>query len=732
MNPIKVIINPPGIQAAKPGDTIEMHMMVINQGDRSALIDVFLDEAFQIITQLSTVPSTRVVLKPQQSQEVSFKLAIPIDALPGTYDYNLVVNAPQDYPQHTPIQFRRQIHIHFPEQSVTKKHDPTFTLQPTTNPTIPLTCKPGEPLQVVITVNNYSQHIDKFRVTCLDLDPDWYTLHYPHIDLKVQAELANYPLEIKPNSQGKIWLEFHPPTDTFAGNYSPTLQVHSQNFPNLVLLDSVYIQIPAVYQLKMQLDTIQGKFTANQGKYQLQITNQGNTLRELFLSAKSTEETANCQYEIQPTQIRILPHRSSTISLTVQPTHSWYRSWLGGEQKINFQIHLQDAKEFPLTESLPQGSFIWKSRPFWQVTLLLFLILIVLGSTASFIWRILSPEPLKLAYLKSDNSQVNEGEIINLSWKIQNPNQLKKIVIITKGTVPNEKEYNFSQGIPQELNQGVCQQQNHTLTCSNFKPPATKPGKYTFELKAFSQNKNSVLTQSTAVEIIAKPVPEVISFQANNSQYLPGEQINLSWQIRHPEQLSQIQIITKQDIGTLALKPNILDLTQGLPLQLQSSCQNQNQILSCNNFPIETLNPGKYSLELQPISKSISQSGIKPGETKIEVIAKEMRIVSFTLNNSSVPNQVLNNGQQVILSWQVEGDDVNVELSPYGSVEKTGSKVLTANQALPSQITLTVADKYGQSPVKKGFSLTVNGASSSSNNSIVVPSVNVPKFSTER
>ncbi|BDI16259.1 hypothetical protein ANSO36C_20610 [Nostoc cf. commune SO-36] len=49
-NPLQVIINPPGIQFGMPGDTIELYVVVINQGDQSAVIDLYFvfDEVFQI------------------------------------------------------------------------------------------------------------------------------------------------------------------------------------------------------------------------------------------------------------------------------------------------------------------------------------------------------------------------------------------------------------------------------------------------------------------------------------------------------------------------------------------------------------------------------------------------------------------------------------------------------------------------------------------------------------
>ncbi|MBD0390585.1 MAG: hypothetical protein ICV54_29830, partial [Nostoc sp. C3-bin3] len=46
--------------------------------------------------------------------------------------------------------------------------------------------------------------------------------------------------------------------------------------------------------------------------------------------------------------------------------------------------------------TLPQGSLVWKPRPWWQFILLLLAVLGLLGGIGFIIWRILIPEPLRL------------------------------------------------------------------------------------------------------------------------------------------------------------------------------------------------------------------------------------------------------------------------------------------------------------------------------------------------
>jgi len=72
------------------------------------------------------------------------------------------------------------------------------------------------------------------------------------------------------------------------------------------------------------------------------------------------------------------------------------------------------------------------------------------------------------------------------------------------------------------------------------------------------------------------------------------------------------------------------------------------------------------------------------------------------------------------LSWKVEGENINVQLSPYGDVDLSGSKELTANLATPSPIEIKVTDQFGHT-ARKGFSIKVTPPPSPS----PLPSLNV-------
>jgi hypothetical protein len=55
-----------------------------------------------------------------------------------------------------------------------------------------------------------------------------------------------------------------------------------------------------------------------------------------------------------------------------------------------------------------------------------------------------------------------------------------------------------------------------------------------------------------------------------------------------------------------------------------------------------------------------------------------LQVIKFAfLNSSEQPNQELKEGATAILSWRVEGEDIQVKLDPFGNVPAVGSKSLS-------------------------------------------------------
>lgn len=519
-------------------------------------------------------------------------------------------------------------------------------------------------------------------------------------------------------------MRFHPPGDTLAGSYSPTIRLYSENSPNLVLLDLVYIQVPTNYHLNIEFNTILGQVSRSLGKYELSLTNQGNIVRELILSLKSRDEEQLYTYKFDPTEVRLLPNKTAISNLRVKPKPWWRQPWFGAGLVVNFQLEIKDSQNFPLPNTLPQGSLVWKPRPWWQFLLLILAILGLLGGIGFIIWRILNPEPLRLETFSAKDSQITEGDEVALNWEISQYKQLQKLVITAKGSQPIEPiTYDFSGGIPETLSKGstpLCQvQEKQDLICSNIRTGVTTKGDYTFKLQAFYRNgiqilspKTQTIEKETPVKIAEKQIAEIINFQADKRQYIKGQNILLSWSIARPLLLSQTQITGIGDDGISYGEPINYKFSQGniTDPKLQKLCTQTNQQLQCKNIPLAANRAGNFAFEIKAVSNNgSSKLSSKKTESKIEILPKPFRIISFTINGIQQPNLELNEGTTANLSWIVEGENIQVKLQPYGNdVPLIGSQSLPVNLAFPTKISLQINDISGkQQPQERGFAIRV-------------------------
>ena len=713
--PLKVILNPPTRIEGFSGDSVTLHISLINQGDRGATIDVFIDPVAQDILPWCPSPRKRVALDPQQACEVSLLFEIPVTALPGSYSYTVVVDAPEHYPEETPIHYSGSLEVLVKEQIAVRSQKPTFSLYPATSPTQPLLIQPSQQQSLSVVVNNHSSRVDRFHLYCLDLDKTWFTIRYPHNELSELGLVSSTDgLELNPGGEGKIIIEFHYPVDVPAGRYSPTLQLISDNSPEQVYLDLVYLEVKPKLHLSVELETILGKVTRNPGQYRLRLTNHGNSIRELAVSASSRDETELCDYVCIPSSINLLIGETATINLTVYPKRKWQRPFFGYGSELPFQINLQDLQELPTPEKLPMGSLIWKARPWWQLLLWLLAGVSVLSGLGFLIWFAFfkpAPPPI-LTKFKPDSTSYIEGGRVRLNWAIANSDRIEQLVLFSKKdeTATSPQVYDFRQGLPTELDR-YCNsdRENQNLTCTNVDTGARLAGNYTFQLQLKAKSAQQPIEKQLDVVIQPKPQPQVISFESPQSQLEKGKPATLGWKIENVSQLGQLQVMGQFEDG----KPQPLktyDFQKQIPPELTKQCQPPvNETLICSDVDIELpVKAGNYGISLQPVSSDRKQLPLS--ETiQIQVKGTPLRITNFTLNNQSSevnPSVFLEVGQVVTLNWQVEGDDVKVKLEPLGDVPASGSRTLKATTSL-SEVILTAENEQGES-VKRAFLIQVN------------------------
>lgn len=714
ITPLKVILNPPTRLEGVPGESVTLYISLINQGDRGAAIDVFIDPVAQDLLPWCPSSRKRVALDPQQACEVSLLFEIPSDALPGSYPYTVVVDAPEHYPEDTPIYYPGHLEVLVKEQAVVRSQKPTFALSPATNPAQPLIVQPNQTQTLSVTVKNHSNRVDRFRLHCLDLEQTWFTIRYPSNELNNLGIVSSTDgLELNPGSQGKIVIEFHYPADMPAGCYSPTLQLVSDNDPEQVFLDLVYLEVKPKLHLSAELETIIGKVSHSPGQYRLTLTNHGNSIRELAVSASSRDETDLCNYVCTPSSVILLIGETATINLTVYPKHKWRRPFFGYNTELPFQIHLQDLQALPIPEKLPIGSLFVKARPWWQFWLWL---LSGVGALSGLGFLILfvffKPAPLpKIEEFKPDSASYMEGERVLLNWRIANIDRIEQLVISSskEQTAIAPQVYDFRQGLPAELSR-PCQIRDRNLTCTNVETGARLAGKYTFQLQLKVKSAEQPIEKQLDVTIQPKPLPQLVSFVTRQSQLEKGKPATLGWKIENFSQLGQLQIIGQLEEGNHELLKTY-NFQKQIPPELTKQCQPPvNETLSCSNVDIGLpAKPGNYTISLKPVSSGSQKQSPASKAIQVQVKATPLRIINFTVNNQSSEGNAsmfFKVGQDVTLNWQVQGDDVKVKLEPLGDVPASGSRTLKATTSL-SEIVLTAETEQGQS-IKRAFLIQVD------------------------
>ncbi|MBD1847231.1 hypothetical protein H6F89_28275 [Cyanobacteria bacterium FACHB-63] len=665
---IVALINPPDLLSGMPGEPLLLSVVIQNQGSQGAVVDVFLDDADDIPKRWCQSPRQRLALDAAQSDEVVFEFRIPIDAEPGTYDYSLIVDAPEHYPEDTPIQFPQRLRVQIKDQTVLKIGDPSFFFTPTTNSQKPARLKQGEPLNLQVRVENRSNLVDRFRLLCLDLEEEWYTIRYPSQSLQNFGILSEpTALELNPNTTGVIQVELHPPSSAFAGIYSPTFRLYSDNQPDLVSLDLVYLDVQPATTLNVSLETIVGKVSQNPGQYWLKVQNPGNLTRQLTMSASSRDEEELCRYDYDPVQVRLLPNRDAQVMLHVTPIHRWRQPWVGMGQTIYFQVRMHDAQGYPIPDRLPEGTLVWKARPWWQLLLVLLLGLGAIGTLAALIWFLFlrPPARLEIAEFRAEKAVYTEGDDVLLHWTVKNAKRLEQLDLsAVSAAVPFSKSFRFNGQIPDEL-QNRCEYQKQDLVCSRFLTDAKKADTYKFELRATAQNQQTSTT--TEVKIDPKPDPKVLGISSDRAEYKAGETVLLNWKLNNVDQLSTLTVLAKDQEGKIAKQQLIFD--RGIIKDFQSVCKTQPTTLTCAKVPIVLAKSGKYTFELQGTTQRDTAIASSPS-SPINVAARPIRIVSFTLNGQEAPAVIpLKVGQPFVLNWQVQGGEgkVRVQVGNYGS-----------------------------------------------------------------
>jgi hypothetical protein len=740
--PLAVILNSAGNDAVTPGSVFELGVTIRNKGNQSAVIDVFIDDLSPTLRQWCNCPQERLALGAKQSAEVVFRFNVPVDALPGAFEYLLIVDAPQHYPEDTPIRYSQKLQVLPPLQDTVRVSDPTFGVQPLTVSAKPAIAQPGGVLQFQVMVYNRGDRVDRFRLTCSDLPAEWINVIYPQGVQGHGMAVQSDSLDLNPGGQGLILLMLQLPLDALAGNYVPTLRLHSENSPNLALMDLLYLQVKPTYQVQAELQTIISQVKKEPGLFSVQVSNNGNTPREIVFDVTKLDGGDRCEYRFEPPQLHLKPHQTLSSQLWVSPIDPWKRPIFGGGQMLNFNVDLADPQAHPLIKTPMRGFILWQARPVWQVLPfvlagiagLLFLAFLI---WSNFIRPPVAPRVLKFEPEETEYSAEN-GDFVRLAFQISNPEKLKSLEILGQDdqgkVISRPQTYDFSRGIPAPL-RPFCLEIQQTLTCRNVRTDAKRSGNYIFTINLLPRDRRVIAAtaQTVPVAIAPIPLPEILEFTSTQPVYqqappkkqavkpvpknllpidkpLPAameqpHEVRLNWTIAHPKQVKEIQIIGHDGAGAVTTPLKTYRFAKGVPEELKKYCVLKEQLL-CRNVGTGDRKVGDHILDITIVPKGLPPE--KPITLKTAVIKIEPRlpqIFTFRVNGQeAMPKYIIpvDQGQSIpslIFSWQAEDNEgTKVEFLPApGAVTPVGSIPFPlAPEPGTIVVTLQVTNAVGQ------------------------------------
>ncbi|WOD37095.1 hypothetical protein [Nodosilinea sp. E11] len=741
--PLAVMLSGSGDGTVAPDGALDFSVTITNKGDVSAIIDIFLDDLPAPLYRWVSSTQKRLALGPAQSGEAVFTFQIPAAAMPGHYTYTLAVDAPQHYPHNPPLRFEQRLQVLPAAQDIEQVNDPTFFLIPATRTSSPAALAPGSTLDVQVLVHNRGNRVDRFRLRCIDLPPAWVTIAYPQGFEQPGLSIVEQYLDLNPGEQGTILLLVAIPPNTLAGSYVGTLQLLSENQPELTLLDLLYLNVLPVYQVTLSFRTLVGRVQNQPGVFMVQASNQGNTARSLQLQALPLDGGDLCRFTLEPPQLHLAAYQTQTARLLVQPHPPRKRPWVGGGRVLNFAVEAQDLDQHPLPDFPMPGFLLWESRPWWQ---LLPLLLLGVGTLAVLVWllwwtlirRPVAPQVIRLAPADAEYTAAND-DAVRLDFQVSQPHRLQTLELMGQSPegeiISAPVTYDLSQGLPAEL-EPFCTLARRQLTCRNLLTDARQPGRYQFTLTVFPRAGRGNLAPhsatSAAIAIAPFPQPEILAFTSTQPVYpepppAPARTpatatqvdsdpygIRLNWTIAHPERVAALELVGRDPDGTIVFPSVRIDLQKSLPAALASSCTLDIELV-CEDLQTGIRQAGQYLFELTVIPlDGPTTPPITQATPPIRIAARPPQILSFLVNGKPMqPNYTvaLQGGQlppKFVMSWQVEANPgTTVVLLPVpGNVPLIGSLPLPISpETSPTVVTLQVTNSAGIQ-VQRSFTLT--------------------------
>jgi hypothetical protein len=683
-----------------PGTSPELYISVNNRGTKNAVIDIFVeitDENSLALNQWINPKRVRLTIDAEEEKIVTFQIQIPESAWPYDYRYDVVLDAPEHYPEHTPLSYPQILKV-LPAPAAQKHggEDPCFFLTPATNSSKPQNIKSGDTFEVEVSVENRTALVDRFYLICSDLKPEFFSVQYPEVRDQYGLIIESDGLELNPSKSGKIKIKFHPPSSASAGNYYPTIRLASVNNPRLSLLDVVYLHIPPSYNLEIDIETLKDRIKdpkSESGEYELKISNQGNLERSLVIKTRN-RGWGSLAFSIDPDFKTLAPGSMSQVQILARPLGRWWnRPFYGIGREFKFGVELEDINNLPLPQELSEAKLTWEPYPKkWFVFFVVLLSVLGIGGAIAIafaIWNTFFRQPpdpkiLEISPLKSTFKEAN-NEVVQLNWTIQNAKNIGKLVLKQQGTNNGEiRTFTFKKGIPTELSLRNPSQTNNycgfqtinnetNLNCRGIITSARKPGQYQFELQVFNKKdlvKPINIFKTDTIQVVSAGLPKITEFSSPRPEYFLGgtqdsSSVPLNWEIANPTQISQIILVGLAKDGLVATQSQEFEFQNGkLPKLLMPFCKSGNS-LTCLNFPILVKKSGVYNFRLLVKSK---RGKDETSLTKLTDFIQVKPIPSIKIplqrNIQTVPQSTVTPQQSTQGSQKSQNDKINAFIPP--------------------------------------------------------------------
>jgi len=198
---------------------------------------------------------------------------------------------------------------------------------------------PGEKAEVTLTVQNFSEVVDRYKITVDGVDPSWISV-------------SREELSLFPKDQDQVKISFAVPADVAAkaGHYDVRIQVISQENPTERSTAPLDLEITAHPNLEISLQPQKQSGRAG-AQYTVRLRNSGNADLTVLLEAEDAE--GGCAFTITPAKVSLPAGGEATAALNLVP-----KGKPGKEQKSYRFTVTAKAQEIPALVKQAMGEWV--------------------------------------------------------------------------------------------------------------------------------------------------------------------------------------------------------------------------------------------------------------------------------------------------------------------------------------------------------------------------------------